>query len=43
MTLAAVDYLVHHATILDMNVVNYRRRSVQAGHASLGRKARSTQ
>ena len=26
MTLAAVDRLVHHATILEMNVESYRRR-----------------
>ena len=30
MTLAAVDRLVHHATILEMNVESYRRRSAQA-------------
>ena len=27
MTLAAVDRLVHHATIFEMNVDSYRRRS----------------
>lgn len=27
MTLAAVDRLVHHATIFEMNVESYRRRS----------------
>ena len=27
MTLAAVDRLVHHAVILEMNVESYRRRS----------------
>ncbi|MGO9818387.1 MAG: hypothetical protein ACLPG5_10030 [Acidocella sp.] len=27
MTLAAVDRLVHHATIYEMNVKSYRRRS----------------
>ena len=27
MTLAAVDRLVHHATILEMNVESYRRRA----------------
>lgn len=43
MTLAAVDRLVHHATILEMNVESYRRRAAQAGHAPPGRKARSTQ
>jgi hypothetical protein len=26
MTLAAIDRLVHHATILEMNVDSYRRR-----------------
>ncbi|OIQ87289.1 transposase [mine drainage metagenome] len=26
MTVAAVDRLVHHATILEMNVDSYRRR-----------------
>jgi hypothetical protein len=26
MTLAAVDRLVHHATILELNVESYRRR-----------------
>jgi DNA replication protein DnaC len=36
MTLAAVDRLVHHSTILEMNVESYRRRAAQA------RKARST-
>jgi DNA replication protein DnaC len=33
MTLAAVDRLVHHATILEMNVESYRRRSAQQGGA----------
>jgi DNA replication protein DnaC len=28
-TIAAVDRLVHHATILEMNVESYRRRSAQ--------------
>ena len=27
MTLAAIDRLVHHATILEMNVESYRRRT----------------
>lgn len=26
MTLAAIDRLVHHATIIEMNVESYRRR-----------------
>ena len=42
MTLAAVDRLVHHSTILEMNVESYRRRTAQAGHAPPVRKARST-
>jgi DNA replication protein DnaC len=34
MTLAAIDRLVHHATILEMNVESYRRRSACVFHAS---------
>jgi DNA replication protein DnaC len=37
MTLAAVDRLVHHATILEMNVESYRRRSAQAPQATTRR------
>ena len=33
MTLATVDRLVHHATIFEMNVVSFRRRSAQSGLA----------
>jgi DNA replication protein DnaC len=40
MTLAAVDRLVHHATILEMNVESYRRLAAQAGHAPPARKKR---
>jgi DNA replication protein DnaC len=29
MTLAAIDRLVHHATILEMNTESYRRRSAE--------------
>ena len=29
MTLAAVDRLVHHSTILEINVESYRRRASQ--------------
>jgi DNA replication protein DnaC len=43
MTLAAVDRLVHHSTILEMNVESYRRRAAQAVQVSPARKARSTQ
>jgi hypothetical protein len=32
MTLAAVDRLVHHAVILEMNVESYRQRSAAARH-----------
>ena len=40
MTLAAVDRLVHHSTILEMNVESYRRRSAhQAQSASNTAKA----
>lgn len=42
MTLAAVDRLVHHATILEMNVESYRRRAAQAVQVSPARKVRST-
>ena len=42
MTLAAVDRLVHHATILEMNVQSYRRRSAQASQPAGRRRARST-
>jgi DNA replication protein DnaC len=35
MTLAAIDRLVHHSTILEMNVESYRRR------AALDRKRRA--
>ncbi|BDT74300.1 insertion sequence IS5376 putative ATP-binding protein (plasmid) [Comamonadaceae bacterium OS-4] len=43
MTLAAVDRLVHHSTILEMNVESYRRRAAQAVQVSPTRKVRSTQ
>jgi DNA replication protein DnaC len=41
MTVAAVDRLVHHATILEMNVQSYRRRTAQAAQ-SPSRKAKPT-
>lgn len=34
MTVAAVDRLVHHSTILEMNVESYRRRSAETSSAS---------
>jgi DNA replication protein DnaC len=40
MTLAAVDRLVHHSTILKMNVESYRRRAEQQGRAPAARKTR---
>jgi DNA replication protein DnaC len=40
MTLAAVDRLVHHSIILEMNVESYRRRAAQSGHARTARKER---
>ena len=37
MTLAAVDRLVHHATIFEMNVESYRRRTALARKRGPGR------
>jgi hypothetical protein len=38
MTLAAVDRLVHHATIFEINVDSYRRRAaLERKHKGLGR------
>ena len=42
MTLAAVDRLVHHATIFEMNVESYRRRTAQARRTGAGRPAAYT-
>ncbi|MDF1486248.1 IS21-like element helper ATPase IstB [Ramlibacter sp. H39-3-26] len=42
MTLAAVDRLVHHSTILEMNVESYRRRTATAAQTPTSR-ARKTQ
>ncbi|MER9058470.1 IS21-like element helper ATPase IstB [Mesorhizobium sp. M0199] len=39
MTLAAVDRLVHHATIFEMNVESYRRRSAMETKRQRGRPA----
>jgi DNA replication protein DnaC len=39
MTLAAVDRLVHHATIFEMNVESYRRRSAIEAKRQRGRPA----
>jgi len=41
MTLAAIDRLVHHATILEMNVESYRRKAAlkrKRGKAIDGRR-----
>ena len=39
MTLAAVDRLVHHSTIFEMNVESYRRRSAMEAKRQRGRPA----
>jgi DNA replication protein DnaC len=39
MTLAAVDRLVHHATIFEMNVESYRRREAMQRKPGPGRPA----
>ena len=42
MTVAAVDRLVHHSTILEMNVESYRRRAAQAAKAPARRSKPAT-
>ena len=37
MTLAAVDRLIHHATIFEMNVESYRRRTAMERKRGPGR------
>lgn len=39
MTLAAVDRLVHHSTILELNVESYRRRAAKAAQVPAGGKS----
>ena len=39
MTLAAVDRLVHHATLFELNVDSYRRRTAMENKRSQGRPA----
>jgi hypothetical protein len=39
MTLAAVDRLVHHSSILEMNVESYRRRTAINRKQTAGRPA----
>src|SRR3546814_14939307 len=41
MTLAAVDRLVHHATIFEMNVESYRRRAALQRQTGAGRTPKS--
>jgi DNA replication protein DnaC len=41
MTLAAVDRLVHHSTIFELNVESYRRRSAETGSASPARQPKT--
>lgn len=40
MTLAAVHRLVHHSTILEMNVESYRRRTAKQALSSAPKKGR---
>jgi hypothetical protein len=42
MTLAAIDRLVHHAVILEMNVESYRRRSAAARQQQKPRRSSDT-
>ena len=42
MTVAAVDRLVHHSTILEMNVDSYRRRAAQAAKTPVRRAKPAT-
>jgi DNA replication protein DnaC len=42
MTVAAIDRLVHHATILEINTESYRRRSALANAARAGTAAASS-
>jgi DNA replication protein DnaC len=42
MTLAAVDRLVHHSTILEMNVESYRRRAAHAAQPATRRAKQAT-
>ena len=39
MTVAAIDRLVHHATIFEMNVESYRRRTALGRKGSLRKKS----
>lgn len=41
MTLAAVDRLVHHSTIFELNVESCRRRSAETGSANPARQPKT--
>ena len=41
MTLAAIDRLVHPATIMEMNVESYRRREASTANAAAANPRRS--
>ena len=41
MTLAAVDRLVHHSTIFELNVESYRRRAAKAGTVPAGQQVKN--
>jgi hypothetical protein len=43
MTVAAVDRLVHHATILELNVESYRRRAALTRPRQQSRRAADTE
>ena len=43
MTVAAVDRLVHHATILELNVESYRRRTALSRPRQPPRRAGDTE
>jgi len=43
MTLASIDRLVHHATILEMNVESYRRREASIENAGVAGQRRTRQ
>jgi hypothetical protein len=42
MTVAASDRLVHHATILELNVESYRRRSAEKAKEKTHSRKKST-
>ena len=42
MTVAAIDRLVHHATILELNVDSYRRKSAERAKEKSARKKTAT-